>query len=461
MRTTNSPRRKFLKQTIAGASAMAIPYHFSSSAALADDMASANDLPNLGLIGAGRMGFNHMRFAKGMCHVTAVCDVDQNHRANAHENLTGGKGKAYNDYRKIIDDQEIDVVYIATPDHWHAKILIEAMRAGKDAYCEKPLTLTVDEGKEIHRVQKETGRIVQVGTMQRSYLSLFVKAVAMAQEGRLGKISKITTTLNGSGGSGPLPVVEVPKWLDWNQWLGPAPETEFRWIPDRQRKPEDWNIGKTNAHQQFRWWYDYSGGKITDWGAHHVDIACWALRAAGQSDELLSIGGDAKMPCDYKDGYPVQNDRYNTTGDFSLTAKLKGETQLVINSAGDNGILIEGTEGRIMVNRGKLVGAPVERLKDDPLPEDAIAKAYRGMPTPFDQHKNHWSNFFHCTRERIEPISDVTSHLRAINICHLANIAARLGRQINWNDQQQRIVGDDQANEMLKREYRKGFEIEA
>lgn len=453
-------RRNFLKLTSAAIAATAIP-HPSSASARSATPRSANDLPNLGLIGAGRMGHNHMRFAKGMCHVTAVCDVDTNHRQKAVQNLTNGRGNGYNDYRRIIDDKSIDVVYIATPDHWHAKILIEAMRADKDVYCEKPLTLTIDEGKQVREVQRQTGRIVQVGTMQRSFLGLFVKAIAMVQEGRLGTIKQITATINGSGGSGPIPAAPVPDWLDWNQWLGPAPEAEFRLIPAANRKPDDWGIGKTNAHQDFRWWYDYSGGKITDWGAHHVDIACWALQAAGQSTELVSIGGEAVMPCDYKDGFPVQNDRYNTTGKFSLTAQMKDEAKILINSDGDNGVLIEGTEGRIMVNRGRLVGAPVERLKDEPLPDDAIDRAYRGLPTPFDQHKNHWANFFHCTRERIEPISDVDSHLQALNICHLANISARFGRQINWDSQNQQIVGDDQANALLKKEYREGFEIES
>ncbi len=459
----NQNRRKFLKLATTTGAAAFIPYHFTARAASAAVSGSANDLPNLGLIGAGRMGHNHMRFASGMCHVTAVCDVDTNHREKARQNLTGGKGQAYNDYRKIIDDQEVDVVYIATPDHWHAKILIEAMRAGKDVYCEKPLTLTIDEGKVIRQVQQETGQIVQVGTMQRSYLNLFVKAIAMCQEGRLGKIQRVVATVGGSSGSGSIPTAEVPKWLDWNQWLGPAPKANFRLIldPKAGRKANDWGIGKTNAHQNFRWWYDYSGGKMTDWGAHHVDIACWALRAAGQSDELVSIGGDAKLPCEFKDGFPVPNDCYNTSHGFSITAKLKDGVDLVINSKGGNGVLIEGTKGRIMVNRGRLVGKPVEQLNDDPLPDDAIAKAYRGLPTPFNQHKNHWANFFHCTRERIEPISDVTSHLRAIDICHLANISARFQRQLKWDATNEQIVGDDQANALLKREYRQGFEIES
>jgi predicted dehydrogenase len=225
-------------------------------------------------------------------------------------------------------------------------------------------------------------------------------------------------------------------------------------------KADEWNLGKTNAHQNFRWWYDYSGGKMTDWGAHHVDIACWAFREAGQSDTLVSMEGDAKMPVPYKDGFPTQPDQYNTAHSFSMLAKMQDGTELHIQSEGRNGVLLEGTRGRIFVSRGDLTGAPVEQLKDQPLPEDAIAKVYRNMPTPYNQHRNHWANFFHCTRERLEPISDVTSHLRAIDICHLANLSARFGRALRWDAEAEQILDDDEMNSLLARPARSGFETE-
>ncbi len=453
-------RRRFLGQTAAIASATALTSATSTSIAAT---ASANDRPALGLVGAGRMGHNHMRFAKGMCDLVAVCDVDTNHREKAINKIFDGdakNAKGFVDYRNILDMDEVDVVYIATPDHWHAKILIEAMRAGKDVYCEKPLTLTIDEGKQIRKVQKETGRIVQVGTMQRSFLDLFVKAVAMAGDGRLGRITRATVAIGGGGGSGPIPEHAIPEWLDWNQWLGPAPESPFRWIPDSSLDPNDWVIGKTNCHQTFRSWLDYSGGSMTDWGAHHVDIAMWALRQAGQSDTVVSVGGKAKFPVPFENGFPTRTDQYHTATSFSMTATVSDGAELVINSGGRNGVLLEGTKGRIFVSRGDLTGKPVEDLTDNPLPADAIAKTYKGLPTPFNQHKNHWANFFHCTRERIEPISDVTSHLRAIDLCHLANISARFDRPMKWDANKEEIIGDDQANALLSREYRKGFEIQ-
>lgn len=450
-------RRTFLQATggsiLAGATAWPSMAQESTPAGQ-----SPNDIPGLGLVGAGRMGHNHMRFAKGMCNVVAVCDVDTSRREKAKRNLSGGKAEAYNDYRAVLDSQNVDVVYIATPDHWHAKILIEAMKAGKDVYCEKPLTLTVDEGKQVRKVEKETGRIVQVGTMQRSFLDLFVKAVAMAGEGRLGKIHRITATIGGGPTSGEIPAVDPPAWLDWNQWLGPAPERPFRLAP-AEGKADEWFIGDTNCHNRFRCWLDYSGGSMTDWGAHHVDIACWALRAAGQSDTLAEIGGEASFPVEYKDGYPLQVDRYHTANAFKMVATMTDGGELLINSHGRNGVLIEGERGRIFVNRENLQGKPVEQLSESPLPDDAVAKTYKGLPTPFNRHQNHWANFFHCVRERVEPISDVTSHLRALDICHLANISARLGRPLQWDAENEQVAGDDQANTLLSREYRQGFEI--
>ena len=452
-------RREFLRKTSTTALTGAVSYHLATTSTAAE-ASSPSELPGLGLIGAGRMGHNHMRFAKGMCNVVAVCDVDTNRREKAKRNLSDGKARAVNDYREVLDMQDVDVVYIATPDHWHAKILIEAMRAGKDVYCEKPLTLTVDEGKQIRKVEKQTSRIVQVGTMQRSFLDLFVKAVAIAGEGRLGRIHRITAAIGGTRGSGLIPAVDPPDWLDWNQWLGPAPEAPFRLIPAAEDNTDEWVIGETNAHNRFRYWLDYSGGTFTDWGAHHVDIACWALRAAGQSDTLDTVGGDAQFPVPYKDGYPTQTDRYHTATSFSMSAKMADGAEVLINSHGRNGVLIEGEKGRIFVNRGALQGQPAEELAENPLPDDAISKTYKGLPTPYNQHRNHWSNFFHCIRERVEPISDVTSHLRALDICHLAHIAARCQRPVKWDADNEQIVGDDQANALLAREYRKGFEIE-
>ncbi len=457
---TNNNRRQFIKSSAKVAAAgLTMPYFFSGKPTLAFDTDSKNDRVAIGLIGCGGMGMGNINAARKWLDVVAYADADLSHANQANKKFSNGKGAVYADYRKILERDDIKVLHIATPDHWHTKPLIEAMKAGKDVYCEKPLTLTVDEGKLIRAVQKETGAVVQVGTQQRSTIDLFVKAVAIVREGRVGKIKKMSCRIGAAHGSPALPVADVPKELDWDRWLGPAPLTDYRWLKnDRQEKKK--NRDFTNAHYEFRWWYEYSGGKLTDWGAHHVDIAAWALAASGQSDAIVSISGDAKHPVDFVDGVPQQNDRYNTATNFLLNVKFAGGVELEIRHDQSNGVMIEGEKGRIFVNRGKLVGAPVEALQDNPLPEDAIKNVYKGFDPIETERKGHWANFLKCVDEKKEPISDVHTHMRALNICHLAGICARLGRPINWDDKTEQIVGDDVANAMLKRTYRSGYEIE-
>ncbi|TWU39616.1 hypothetical protein Poly41_24710 [Novipirellula artificiosorum] len=219
--------------------------------------------------------------------------------------------------------------------------------------------------------------------------------------------------------------------------------------------------GKSNCHYEFRWWYEYSGGKLTDWGAHHVDICNWALKLNGQAEGPTSIGGSASHPVEFKGGFPVQTDRYNTATEFQFKVEYPSGAEMIIRNDTDNGVLITGEKGRIFVNRKKVVGKPVEDLQHDPLPEDAMAKVYKGLPLETGSSRTaHWGNFLHCVREQETPISDVHTHMEMLNVCHLAGISARLGRDLKWDDVQQQILGDDEANSFLKRSYRSGYEIE-
>ena len=453
MTRPNHTRRTFLKSTAGAVAAASVPYFSWTQKTLAAESVSKNDRLSIGMIGAGGMGCGNMRSAAPYLDVVAIADVDAKRRDKANADLSDGKADVYEDYRKVLERDDIDVVHVATPDHWHTKPLVEAMLAGKDVYCEKPLTLTIDEGKLIRKVQKETGRIVQVGTQQRSTFPLFVKAIAIVQAGRLGRIKRVQAAIGGGPTSPAIPVAAVPEELNWDRWLGPVPAVDYRWMEGGKR-------GNTNCHYEFRWWYEYSGGKLTDWGAHHVDICTWALQANGQTGGPLSIGGQAEHPVEYKDGLPQRNDMYNTATTFQFQVEFPGGTEMIIRNDTDNGALIEGEKGRIFVNRGKLVGAPVDALKDDPLPEDAIQKAYKGLPLQENERRGHWANFLYCVRERKEPISDVHSHMKMLNTCHLAGISARLGRKIKWNAKAEQIVGDDQAAAMLSRPYREGYEIE-
>lgn len=447
MSTFRPTRRDFIRVSSTAAALTAIP----ATRGFGQATEAKNDRIPIGLIGAGGMGVGNMNSAKQWLDVVAIADVDEGRRNAVNQQLSGGKADVYEDYRKVLERDDIKVVHIATPDHWHTKPVIEAMLAGKDIYCEKPLTLTIDEGKLIRKVQQQTGRIVQVGTQQRSTFNLFVKAMAIVNEGRLGKIQRVQAAIGGAPESGPIPVAEAPKELNWDRWLGPAPAVDFRRSAD----------GKlTNGHYEFRWWYEYSGGKLTDWGAHHVDICQWALSLNGQNDGPLSVEGEAVHPVEFVDGVPAEKDRYNTATKFQFKVSYPGGTEMIIRDDTDNGVLIEGDKGRIFVSRGKLSGAPVDRLAEEPLPEDAISKVYKNLPIVENERKAHWANFLHCHRNQVEPISDVHSHMKMLNICHLAGISARLGRKVAWNDKTEQIEGDDVANSMLARPYRSGYEIE-
>jgi len=450
----NASRRSFIKTSAGVVAASAAPYYFSASQAAAQETESKNDRIAIGLIGAGGMGVGNMQSASQWIDVVAIADADSGRGASANNTLSGGKADVYEDYRNILDRKDINVVHVATPDHWHTKPLVEAMYAGKDVYCEKPMTLTIDEGKLIRKVQKETGRIVQVGTQQRSTFDLFVKAMAIVNEGRLGKIKRVQAAIGGAPTCDSIPVANVGNELNWDRWLGPAPKADYRWA-----SRDNGNTINTNGHSEFRWWYEYSGGKLTDWGAHHVDICSWALNLNGQTAGPLSISGTAKHPVEFVDGMPVTNDRYNTASSFNFTVKFPGGTEMIIRDDTDNGCLIEGDKGRIFVSRGTLSGKPVEELKDNPLPEDAIAKVYRNLPMIGNERSAHWACFLECTKSRQMPISDVHSHMQMLNICHLAGIAGRLGRDLNWDDKTEQIVGDEQANAMLARPYRDGYAI--
>lgn len=418
---------------------------------------SANERPTFATIGLRNQGWHITSKSFKFADFVALADVDANVLAENVDKVqknTGKKPDAYKDYREVLARQDIDAVMIATPDHWHTKIAVEAMYAGKDVYCEKPLALTIAEGKLIEKVVKETGRVFQVGTMQRTESDeRFLLAVALVKNGRIGKVTKVTCGINGMEASPVIPEIEVPKGLDWDFWLGPAPKVPYRALPELR---EGYGGGVplySNAHYSFRNWHEYSGGKLTDWGAHHVDIACWALGATDTGPSKINPF-KYTLPVEYKDGHPLVADRYNAATNFEIHAQMPNGVQMIITSEGDNGILFEGTEGRFFVNRGKITGKPVEDLKSKPLPDGAIEEVYGGKVS-----ENHTANFVDAMRSRKQPISDVWSHNRMLEICHLSNIAMRLGRELTWDPTQREIVGDDQANSFLARENRKGFEI--
>ncbi|HUG93389.1 MAG TPA: Gfo/Idh/MocA family oxidoreductase [Planctomycetaceae bacterium] len=454
----STTRRDFLKTTAAAAATT--PFWFSLESARANRFQSPNERPVLGCIGTGDrwqgVGPDAMRYAD----CVAVCDVDAAHAGRGRDrarDIQSRKGQArdvavFEDYRKLLERDDVDVVTIVTPDHWHSKIAIEAMQAGKDVYCEKPLTLTILEGKQIRKVLDETKRVFQVGTQQRTEMDQrFLIAIAMIRDGRIGEVKRCLCDIGGAPTSDAIPKADPPSHLNWEMWLGQAPLVDYRFKDTGSR------YGNSRCHYEFRWWYEYSGGKLTDWGAHHVDIAQWAIEQNGEGQGPAKITPVvAEHPVEFNNGHPVQDDRYNTSHKFSLHAEFPNGVlmEIVSDSPDGNGILFEGTAGRFHVGRGRMKGKPFEDLASNPLPDGAIEQVYGGKkPT------SHMQNFFDCVMSRELPISDVYTHHRALTTCHLANIALRLGRELTWDAKAEQIVGDDEANHWQGREQRKGYEI--
>jgi predicted dehydrogenase len=443
-------RRYFLKKSAGIASAGLIaPYFFATARSQAEESRSKNNRPIFGCIGMGNMAFRYggevtdsFNAAK-YGDVAAVCDVD---RTRAQEASDGGRRTIYHDYRKLLDRKDIEAVTIATPDHWHTKIAIDALRAGKDVYCQKPATLTIDEGKLLCKVVKETDRVLQVGTQQRSTGELFLTAVAMCHLGVIGKIHRVTCAVGVGEIGGRFTKAPAPPELDWDMWLGQAPKVEYI---------------KERTHGTFRGWYEYSGGQICDWGAHHVDIGQWAI-GMDQTGPITVEPVSYSLPVAFEKGYPKVDDRYNTPTAFMVKCVFPNGVELRIRHDTDNGVLFEGEKGRFFVNRGRLTGKPVEDMHGKPIAEEVLVKLRKGKPG-FNDAGNpctrHMANFVACIRDRSTPISDVFSHHRTLTTCHLANIAVRLGRKLQWNAETEQIVGDDEANGLLSRPQRKGYEV--
>jgi predicted dehydrogenase len=412
---------------------------------------SPNDRLNILAIGLGARGTKIALSTAGFGRVVAVCDADSAQTDAFLEKLAeqqAGKPDIYKDYRKALERKNIDVVTIGTPDHWHTAILLDALRTGRDVYCEKPLTLTIDEGKVICKAVQATRRVVQVGTQQRSEMKrMFLKAVAIARAGRLGKKLTATCMIGTHQPGGPFPVTDPPGTLDWDLWLGQAPKAPY---------------SVQRCHRTFRQWFEYSGGMMTDWGAHHVDIAQWALGADNTGP--TEIEGQGELPCGREATLAmlVRQERlpncYNTATAFRITMRFASGDTIIVREGPRNGIEIEGEKSRLFVSRGELTGPAIDQIqesgKEQAWLEDEVVRLYKGRePT------THMNNFRDCVRERSQPISDVFTHQRSVTSCHLANIALLLGRKLKWDPAAEDFPGDKEARALLKRERRRPYVI--
>jgi predicted dehydrogenase len=445
MHKGNLSRRGFMQRSLAAMAAAGLPAWYAREVfALDEEKKKPGDEPIvMGAIGIGspqsrgRAIAGDARKDKNVKYV-AVCDVDGRHRAAAAK-LFDSEVKQYEDFRELLDNKTIKAVTIAVPDHWHALIAIDALRKGKDVYCEKPLTLTIAEGQALVKVAKDTGHIFQVGSQQRSDRR-FRLACQLVRNGRIGKIQTVETRIGGNPKSPSLPKVEVPKELNWNFWLGPTPEVDYVELTQ----------GKTvftRCHYEFRWWYEYSGGKMTDWGAHHNDIAQWGLGMDESGPVAVEAEGDppSKEP-----------NSYNCHPNFKITYTYAGGTKLICTSGGENGIKFIGEDGKwIFVSRGKINASDgdekTSKLLNEPLP-DGATKLYLS--------DNHMQNFLDGVRTRKPCICPAEVGHRSVTVCHIGVIALRTGKKLKWDPKAEKF-DDADANKMLSHEMRKPWKLEA
>jgi predicted dehydrogenase len=453
----NFSRRGFLQRSLAAMAATGLPAWYGRDilAAAEEKKATkvgANDRIVMGAIGIGSpqsrgRAIAHDALNTKHAQYISVCDVDGRHRKAASDDMKkkNQEVKEFKDYRELLDNKDIQAVTIAVPDHWHALIAIEALKRGKDVYCEKPLTLTVAEGQALTQVAHKTGRIFQTGSMQRSD-GRFRLACELVRNGRLGQIKRVETRIGANPTSPSLPKVEPPKELDWDFWLGPTPVVDFVELT-RGRQTF------TRCHYEFRWWYDYSGGKMTDWGAHHNDIAQWGL---GMDDSgPVAVEADGTPPSKDPNSYnchPTFKVTYTYPHDIKLVC---AHTQLpgALDKGGrghDNGILFVGEGDKwIFVNRGTIVASD-KKLIEEPLGADA-KKLYHS--------NNHMMNFLDGVVSRKPCICPASVGFHSVVVCHIGVIALRTGKKLKWDPDKMRF-DDEEANKMLSRPMRAPWKIE-
>jgi predicted dehydrogenase len=431
-----------LKAGAAGFALTGLPKWYASEALAQDTQApsdSPNERPGILLVGCGGMGRHDANIASKFGRVIAVCDVDAKHVAEAAEQF---KAKAkYSDFRKAVAHSGIDVVINGTPDHWHTLVNIHALRAGKDVYSEKPLTLTIEEGQKLVAVAKETGRVLQTGSQQRSD-PRFRLACELVRNGRVGKLKHVQVILPSGLHGGPFATKPVPEALDWDFWQGQTPAVEY--IPER-------------CHFSFRYWYDYSGGTMTDWGAHHNDIALWGVGLKGpttiEGKALVEpVPGGFTAASEYEVNFTYANGVTQRTA----STQLNGPTGAVKTPTRPNepphGVTFEGSDGWIFVTRGQITASDPALMKTE-LPSGA-ERLYAS--------NDHMGNFFECVRTRQAPICEPVVGHRSVSMCHLGVIAVRTGRKLSWDPDAEQFTGDSaDANQHLAREMRSPWSYDA
>jgi predicted dehydrogenase len=429
-------RRNFLKRaalTTAGAS-------IAVSGLSGRSVLGANDKVVIGLIGCGRQGIDNMQhFMRHGAEVAAVCDVYQ---PNLDKGLkaAGEKAKVYKDFRELLDNKDIEAVIVGTPDHWHPLPTVEACKAGKDVYVEKPICVAVEEGKKMVEAARKYKRVVQVGTWQRSNIH-FQRAVQIVQDGLIGNVGFARTWNYGNSfpeGIGDPPDSDPPPGLDWDFWLGPAPKVPFN--TNRFGVGDRWST--------FRYFYDYANGWLGDWCVHLLDIVHWAMKVDGPN--AVTASGSKFFLKDNSD----TPDTLQVTFEYPEFICTYENRLLNGNSMYDHGYGIEfhGTDGTLFVDRSGFKLYPEKRRHNNKQIEFAPAME---MAEVNDGLHDHVANFLECMKTRKRPASDIEIGHRTSSACLLGNVALRSKERIVWDVANQRLVqGGPEARRLVSREYR-------
>jgi predicted dehydrogenase len=425
-------RRRFLGRAVGAAgAASAFPYIVPASVLGGGGDAAPSERITLGFIGTGKQSQHLMRSFLNSpgTQVLAACDVDKLKLARGkkivedfYAGKNGGSFKGcdtYGYFRDLLARDDIDAVVIATPDHWHAIIVIESAKAGKDIYCEKPLSQTIEQARTMVNTVRRYGRVFQTGSMQRSDWH-FRLGCELVRNGYIGKLKTINVNVGGPPANEPLPAQPVPDYLDWDMWLGPA-----LWRPyNSELSP---NIS-WDGFPHWRYHSKFGGGGMTDWGAHHFDIAQWGM------------GIDKSGPVEI---HPPDGKEYKV-----LTYKYASGVT-VTRSDRARGVLFVGTKGEVLTDRGFLQTKP-ENLKDQQIGPNEIHLYVS---------KNHYVDWLDAVRKRSRPICDIETGCRSVTVCHLGNIAYKLGRPLKWDPKHEVFVADAEANRLLSRPMRSPWHI--
>ncbi len=439
------------RRTFLTGAALAAGSAASSSAASAARVIGANDRIRVGLIGCGGQGradlSDFLKTDQTQC--VALCDVDKSQIDNAQKNVVepaGGKPElTTQDFRRLLDRKDIDAVIVGTPDHWHALAMVESCKAGKDVYVEKPLSVAVWEGRQMVTAARKYDRVVQMGTQQRSG-RWYRDAKEYVDSGQLGKVRLVRcwAYLDWKGETPVKPDGPAPAGVDYDMWLGPTPKRPFN--PNR-------------FHFTFRWYWEYAGGLMTDWGAHMIDIANWYMGIKAPSS-AMSVGGKFAYPHDAM----VTPDTQQVLWEFPEFSMVWEHALGVGRGPYDreHGVALHGENGILVIDRGGWEVYPETDRIERPRKFKMAGRPREQISSGDDMHLAHVENFLECMRSREKPHSDVEIGHNSMIACHLGNAAVRTGRRVYWDVDKEMVIDDPEAEKiMYKREYRKPWKLEA